>query len=208
MSFATQLASEFVAIDAAYDDPSIARALSFAQSFVESYCNRIETGGFDVVSDDIAFLDPGTRRTALLPAIPVTAVTKVEGLLPGPNGLEWIELPNVRFVSETGLLYDTSHQPGVEWSLHKASWPSVPGGLKVTYDHGYQTVPRSLVDCACRVAQQYLENPALKLARKVGDLQDTFFGGYSTGANIGSIGVILSALDRSVLDRFALISVA
>lgn len=208
MTFADQLADAFVPIDAVYDDPSITRALSFAKSFVEAYCNRIDTGGFDLIEGDVAFVDPALHRTALLPGIPVADVTSVQGLLPGPTGLGWVDLPNVAFVSETGLLYDTTGQPGVPSSIHQASWPWLPGSLKVTYDHGYSTIPGGLIDCACRVAQQYLENPALKLARKVGDLQDTFFGGYSTGANIGSVGVVLNALDRSILDRFTLISVA
>lgn len=209
MAFADQLSSAFVPIAAAYDDASIGRALTWAKSFVETYCNRVETGGFDLVSGDVAYVDPTPHRRSLIPAIPVVSVTSVEGLLPASSGgLDWVPLTNYAFVSETGLIYDTTGQPGTVWNVNAPSWPWLPASLKITYDHGYVDVPQPLVDCACRLAQQYLENPALKLARKVGDLQDTFFGGYSTGANIGSVGVVLNALDRATLDRFALVSIA
>lgn len=209
MAFADQLASAFVPIAAAYDDASRDRALTWAKGFVEAYCNRVETGGFDLVSDDVAYVDPATHHRALVPGLPVLSVTSVEGFMPAPSGgLDWVPLTNYAFVSETGLIYDTTGQPGTSWSISTASWPWLPGSLKITYDHGYSTVPQPLIDTACRLAQQYLENPGLKLARKVGDMQDTFFGGYSTGANIGSVGVVLNALDRAVLDRFTLVSIA
>lgn len=196
MSFATQLSAAFVPIAATYDDASLTRALTWAQGFVESYCNRAETGGFDVVTGDIAYVDPATHARALLPNAPVVNVTLVEAF----NGAAWLPLTNYAFVGETGLIYGI---PG-----GSMRWPALPGSLRVTYDHGFETVPQPLIDCACRLAQQYLENPALKLARKVGDMQDTFFGGYSTGANIGAVGVVLNALDRAVLDRFTLTSIA
>lgn len=190
LSFATQLSGAFVPIASAYDDASIERSLTWAQSFVETYCNRSESGGFDLVADEVAYVDPASHARTLLPNVPVVAISSVEVL----SGGQWIPVSGYAFVAETGLIYGVR---GV-----------YPGGIRVTYDHGYAVVPQPLIDTACRVAHQYLENPALKLARQVGDMQDTFFGGYSTGANIGAVGIVLNALDRSTLDRFTLPSAA
>jgi len=191
MTFATQLAAAFTPIAAVYDGPSVTRALSEAQTFVESYCNRT----FDLVTGETVYVSPQRYRSAQLPQYPVVNVTSVQGLLPpttGSGGLVWTDLPNFRFDADTGLIYDTTGEPGVTWTLC-LSWPWLPFSLKVTYDHGYTTVPQALVDVACRLARQFLENPTSQMARKVGDTEDRF---------AGSKGVVLNQLDEIVLGRY------
>ncbi|BCP41434.1 hypothetical protein MINTMi27_15270 [Mycobacterium intracellulare] len=202
MTFATQLATAFTPIGGVYDEPSITQALSWAQTFVEEYCNRGEDG-FDLITGDTAFLDPKPYNTALLPCIPVAEVSSVQGLLPNPDGsgMGWIELTNYAYVADTGLIYDTTGEPGVTRTLG-LTWPYLPGSLQVTYSHGYETVPKSLINAACRFAQQYLENPALLLQRGVGDVNDRFAG------NTGGVGIVIDAFDQRILDRYTLISIA
>lgn len=303
MTFASQLASAFTPIGGVYDSASVTQALSWAESFVTEYCNRGDSG-FDLVTSDIAFIDPKPHNTALLPSIPVNNVESVSALLPpqtstiitslsatasstggtfapgsyfwtvtailpsgemtasnevsatltgstssvalswtpvqsatgynvyrgiqsaqenvrvttlgavtsytdtgsagsggvAPTGLVWTTLTNYRWVKDTGEIYDTTGQPGVRW-ITGPSWPWVPGGLQVTYDHGYATVPQGLINVACRFAQQYLENPALLLQRDVGDLHDRFAG------NTGGVGIVINDFDKYIMDRYRLVGI-
>lgn len=196
MSFASQLSAAFVPIDAVYDAAAVTRALSFAQSEVQGYCNR---ESFDLVTNEVVHIDPAPYRKALLPSVPVATVSLLRGLLPDPTGAStgftWVTLTNYRFVAETGLIYDTSGEIGTS-SWLGPTWPWLPGSLEVTYDHGYATIPQGLVDVACRFAQQYLENPALMMQRRVGEQE---------GRYAGSVGVVITELDKRILDRYRLI---
>lgn len=199
MTFTSQLSAAFTPIGATYDTDSVIRALTWAQSFVESYCDQI----FDLVTNDVVFLDPKPYRAALLPQVPVVSVSDVQALLPPQTpiqvGLVWTELTNYRFVALTGLIYDTSGEPNTAWTVGINTWPWVAGGLQVTYDHGYVTIPQPLIDVACRFAAQYLENPASVLQRRVGEVEERFSG---------SAGLVINALDQRILDRYTDIGIA
>lgn len=197
MSFAAQIATAFTPIGATYDAPSITRALTWAQSFIEVYCDQ----SFDLVPDDPVLLDPKPYRSALLPYIPVVSISKVEGLLPpatGPSGYVWTELTNYTFAADTGLIYDTTGEPGVPFNSGP-SWPWVPSGLRVTYTHGYAAAPQAVVDVACRLAQQYLENPASVMQRRVGDVENRF---------TGSKGSVVNEYDSIILGRYMNVGIA
>lgn len=199
MTFATQLSTAFTPVSAVYDEAAVTQALSWAQSFVEAYCNRV----FDLVSSDVAFIDPHPYRTALLPCIPVVSVSQVQGYLPSQTqgGMTWTTLTNYAFVSQTGLIYDTTGQPGVSQTFGP-TWPRLPGSLQVTYTHGFSTVPTGLISAACRFAQQYLENPALLLQREVGSFSERYAG------NTGGVGIVINEFDKLIMDRYTLISIA
>jgi hypothetical protein len=113
----------------------------------------------------------------------------------------WTPLTNFAFVSDTGLIYDTTGEPGVAQSFGP-TWPWLPGSLQVTYSHGYATVPTAIINAACRFAQQYLENPALLLQRDVDGIHDRFAG------NTGGVGIVINAFDERILDRYTLTSLA
>jgi hypothetical protein len=305
VTFSTQLSSAFTPIGGVYDTPSITQALSWAQTFVEGYCNRSENG-FDLVTGDTVYLDPKPYRQALLPRIPVVNIGSVLAQLPArfnlvpspllgvpsgtggtfvagqyywvvtalmpwgaetpasnevtatftgstssialswpavpqatgykvyrgylpvsenilvttlgatttytdtgtagtggvpPSGMMWTPLINYALVSDTGLIYDTTGQPGTSSSLGP-SWPWLPASLKVTYDHGYSTVPQGLINAACRFAQQYLENPAILLQRDVGSFNERYAG------NTGGVGIVINEFDKRIMDRYTLIGIA
>lgn len=177
-----------------YDAGDVAEALSWAQSFVEGYCNRT----FDAVEDEVVVIDP-YAGSAMLPNFPVTGISKVEGYLPGDTGgMAWRELTNYWYKSDTGLIFDTTGLPGT-FGVSCFHWPWLPGSLRVTYSHGYATVPRGLVDVAVRLARQWLENPGLRVEIKVGDIEERYNGSY---------GVTLNALDQYTLDRYSIVTVA
>jgi hypothetical protein len=197
VTFATQLSSAFTPIAAVYDDNSTTQALSWAQTFVEGYCNRT----FDSTTVT-QFLDPHPYRQAQLPDTPVTAVNTVQGLLPSMTGggMTWTTLTNYAFVADTGLIYDTTGEPGVSWA-GGPSWPRLPGGLQVNYTFGWTSVPQGLINVACRFAQQYLENPALLLQRQVGSFNERYAG------NTGGVGIVINELDKMIMDRYVKITI-
>jgi len=202
MTFATQLAATFTPIAAVYDAPSVTQALSWAQGFVEDYCNRGENG-FDLITSDVVLVDPKPYRRAMLPKCPVVNIETVQAWLPdtSSSGMAWTTLTNYSYDADTGRIWDTTGLPGTTLSMG-FSWPWLPQSLKVTYDHGYATVPQELINCACRFAQQYLENPTLTLQRSVGQVNDRFAG------NTGGVGIVINVFDQRIMDRYTFVSIA
>lgn len=202
MTFASQLATTFTPIAAVYDTASVTQALSWAQSFVEDYCNR-GPNGFDLITSDIVLCDPQPYGRAMLPHLPVVNIETVEGYLPSTtnDSMVWTTLTNYSYDSGTGRIWDTTGLPGTSANFGW-TWPWLPQGLRVTYDHGYATIPNDLIGCACRFAQQYLENPTLTLQRSVGQVNDRFAG------NTGGVGIVINVFDQRIMDRYTFISIA
>ena len=151
-------------------DADVNAALSWASSAIEAYCER----DFTYVVNDVVTVDPfPVRRSAQLPNPPVIAISKVEAYMRDNTGAtSWQELTNYAWTSD-GLLYDTSGQPGVN-VVAVPSWPSLPKGLRVTYTHGFQTVPLPLVDAVIKAAGSYLANPFGMTSRKAGDVESAW----------------------------------
>jgi hypothetical protein len=84
MTFSTQLSAAFAPIAAVYDSASVSRALTWAQSFVEQYCDRT----FDLTTGYVDVVDPKPYRSARLTNRPVTNVQAVYALLP-PQAGSW-----------------------------------------------------------------------------------------------------------------------
>lgn len=191
MTFQTQLVNTFDNLTTPYADADIAQTLSWAQSMVETYCNR----NFDLVTE-IRTVDPSHGR-GLLPNAPVTAVTLVEGWLPDgvTGGMTWTTLVNYAYESDTGLIYDTTGLPGTVWTSMGFSWPWLPESLRVTYSHGFATIPQPIIDVSVRLALQSLANPNQLIEGRVGQVE------FRRGAAI-------SDMDAMILDRFSVVSIA
>jgi hypothetical protein len=190
VTFASQLLETFTPLSANYADTDVTQSLSWAQSMVETYCNRT----FDAESS-VRTVDPANGR-ALLPDTPVTAVTLVEGWLPdGVTGMSWKTLVNYAYNSDTGLIYDTTGLPGTVWTNLGFSWPWLPESLRVTYSHGFATVPQPLIDVAVRLVLQNLDNPYQYLEERVGQVEFRREGAFS-------------AMDAQILDRFSEVTIA
>lgn len=196
MSFQAQIQAAFTPIMATYDAASVTRALTWAQSFIEAYCQRT----FDTTTVT-EFVDPDySRHQAMLTNFPVATVNSILAYLPSQSGgMGWVPITNYQVVNSTGLIYDTSLLPGVVILPSGPTWPWLPASLQVNYTYGYATVPQGLVDVACRLAQQYLENPTLQMQRRVGDTEGRF---------AGHEGVSLSPMDKTILDRYSDVGVA
>lgn len=178
----------------AWPDADVSAALSYASSAVEAYCER----DFSYVVNDVVTIDPfPVRRSAQLPDPPVISISKVDANMRDNLGvLSWQELTNYAWTAD-GLLYDTSGLPGVSVAA-VPSWPSLPKSLRVTYTHGFQTVPQPLVDAVIKAAGSYLANPFGMTQRKAGDVESSF-----------AVTLIQQGgLDESLLAKYRLISVA
>lgn len=191
----TALASSSDFVSNSYDASAVTRAINWATSLIASYCNR----NFDLVTGDTVTVSP-IRGSAFLPQFPVVSVSSVYGYLPSTSGagMAWTALTNYQYVASTGLIYDTTGLPGTQISVGP-SWPWLPGSLRVTYDHGYASVPQDLTDVCVRLATQYLENPTMMVSRRVGDMEARFSG---------SSGGTVSKIDKIILDRYVNVGVS
>jgi len=176
----------------AWPDADVNAALSWASSAVESYCER----DFTYTVNDVVTIDPfPVRRSAQLPNPPVLSVSKVEAYMRDNTGAtSWQELTNYAWTAD-GLLYDTSGLPGVNVAA-VPSWPSLPKGLRVTYTHGFQTLPQPLIDAVIKAAGSYLANPYNMTYRKTGDV---LYQWKEPGDE--------SMLDHALLSKYRLITV-
>lgn len=150
-------------IKGGYEPADVDAALSWASAQVEAYCER----QFAYVEDDVVTVTPFRNRTALLPNPPVVSVSLVEAWLPRDGVMAWVPLANYQ-CGPDGLIYDTSGLPGV--AVDYPSWPLLPHSLRVTYTHGFETIPQPVAEAVIRAAAGYLENPWNVSEKRVDDV--------------------------------------
>lgn len=189
-----------------YATTQIGAALSWASSFIREYCNQL----FDYVQSDVVVIDPHLDGTAQLPEMPVLNVESVQMYAwdPATGVYDWQPVAMFNYAAR-GLIYSTANlypAPDLfDAEDNQPVWPFLPGSLKVTYDHGYMAAgvtayPQPLIDVCCRLACQYLENPTMVTEQRTGSVMARF--GTTSG------GVMISAFDRAVLDRYTVVEVA
>ena len=146
---------------------------------------------------------------AMLPNPPVTNVESVKAWLPlgaAGNTMSWVTLSYYQWTQE-GLIYDTSMLPG-NFDGPQPSWPTLPGSLQITYDHGFvlpggtgtgPALPSAITDVIIRAAATYLANPWGFTSMKVGDVS---YGATGYGKSAGPAGAVL---DQTTLGRYRLV---
>ena len=119
-------------------DPSDASALLYldiASGMVRDYLQQ----DISQVVGDVVILDPLPDATLLLPELPVTAVTLVEYLDPSSVTPVWVTAdPSTYTASKRMGVISGNRFQGI-------SWPGVPESWRVTYTHGYATIPSSIL---------------------------------------------------------------
>ena len=164
--------------------------LADASAVIRSYTGQ----AFDVIEGDTAILrsQGGTIR---LPQRPVTSVSSVVALggegMPDVSVLDWIfdGIDQIRIGSGSFVI----NTPAVWWDDD-----GYPGTFRVTYSHGYETVPADVVAVACASLLRVLGNPQGLRSETVGSYSAT----YSTPSSGEPLGVNLTRYDRSVLNRY------
>jgi len=169
----------------ATDDPSAVLYLSIASGMVRDFLQQEITA----VTDDVVLLDPIDGSFLLLPELPVTDVSLVETF----DGTTWTTAdPTTYTVSKRLGMIAGKPDVGV-------TWPTDPETWRVTYDHGYATVPDAIVGVTLGVAARaYATEPGVDLER-VGGYQVK----YATVEADGFSPIELKALGRYMTPRVA-----
>lgn len=174
--------------------------VQYASDFVRDYCNQ----QFDYLANDVTLVNPRPDSSAQLKELPVSAVTLIEAwMLDGLTGaFDWQTLTSWAWTAE-GLVYDTTPVIVGVYSTPFPSWPKLPKSLRVTYTHGYQTIPDNLQGVVLRLAAELAANPDFAHSEKVGEINTVWDQNpVANGAHI-----FLRDQDKVILDRYAQISV-
>lgn len=179
----TQLGA-FLQETIAADDASAVLYLSIASGMVRDYLHQQITA----VADDVILVDPIDGSYGLLPELPISDVSLVET----SDGTTWTTVdPSAYTVSKRLGMIAAKPDTGVQW-------PSEPESWRVTYSHGFATVPDSIVGVVLGVAARAYATP-------VGvDLEHV--GGYQVKYQIESAG--FSPLEKIALDHYKLPRIA
>lgn len=168
----------------AEDDPSALLYLDIASGMVRDYLQLI----LDPVADEVVALDPIDGSYVFLPELPVTSVSLLETF----DGTTWstVDPANYTVSTRLGIIAGLPNQ-GV-------LWPSKPGTWRVTYSHGYATLPSSILGVVLGVAARAYSTPAGVDLERIGGYQAK----YSMEAD-GFSPIEKKALARYVNPRIA-----
>ncbi|MBX5463805.1 MAG: hypothetical protein IRZ28_22295 [Steroidobacteraceae bacterium] len=167
--------------------------LADASALVRSYTGR----SFEHVVDDEQVLRVVGGRIKL-PRTPVTAVTRVQAVS-GRDGVPditivdwaWDKRDTIRIGDDGTCVINLPE----EWRDDDG----FPDTYRVTYSHGYETVPADVVAVVCGMVLRTLTAPTM-----AGGVVSESIGSYSYRLEAPGTGlsVMLSPEDRRVLDRY------
>lgn len=166
--------------------------LDDASALVRDYTKRT----FEVVEDDVIVLR-AVGGQIKLPQTPVAEVSSVV-VVGGSDALPDFTLPDWAFDGiDTVKVGDGSYVinlPEVWWDDD-----GYPGTFRVTYTHGYTTVPPSVVAVVCSMVNRTLTTPAMS-----GALTSETIGSYSYRLESAGAGlaVAMSAEEQRTLRRY------
>ena len=139
--------------------------LSLASGEVRGFCGQL----FDFVEADVVILDGKGATVLLLPELPVASVEEI------------IEAPG--FLMERELAGPTASSPAFEWN-EDGIVRRIDGGVfdrrlryyRVTYSHGWSTVPDEVMNVVLRVAARSYDNPQALRQETLGRYSYTIAG--------------------------------
>lgn len=160
-------------------DQSALLVLQIASSIIRDYLQQEITP----VAGDVVVLDP-INSEGFLPELPVTAVTLFETY--DRQTATWSTADPTTYGVSTRLGIVTAFgDAGIAWPADAATW-------RVTYDHGYATVPDGLMGvCVSLAARIYVTEDGIDLER---------IGGYQVKYQSDADG--FSPLQMKVLGRY------
>jgi hypothetical protein len=128
-------------------DSSAAFLLSVASGMIRRYLEQDITQ----VTGDVEYVDPVGGGYAFLKQLPVQSVSLVET---SADGVTWATVPasNYTVSRRLGIVYAKPYTG--------EQWPNTPESWRVTYSHGYATVPDELKGVACSIAARFYSTPA------------------------------------------------
>ncbi|MDN4645364.1 hypothetical protein [Arthrobacter sp. PsM3] len=169
----------------AADDATAIFLLKVASGMIRAFLDQTVT----LMPDDVEYLDPVNSSFASLRELPVVSVSTVE--ISPDGGLTWAVVPasSYKVSRRTGTI--TARQgSSVRWPADEESW-------RVTYTHGYQSVPPELAGVCCGLAARYYSTPIAVDMERVGQRQVKYnieAGGFSAMESMALSGFRLARL--------------
>ena len=153
------------------DEAAAEQALDIASSVVRTYCGHSIS---QILNDDITLDGTGTNLL-LLPAMPVNGVdiVEVEEEELDPTDFAWSKKGFIKRID--GLL-----------------WGTLPGSIRVVYNHGYATIPDAILGVVLSLAGRIVDGSS-------GIKQETI-GSYSV--TYGDPSPVLRANEQQALDSY------
>lgn len=176
--------------DTTYTTAALSQALTVASSEIRAYTGQ----QFDATSD-VVVVSPQSGGVVFLPQIPVQSVTQVEIFIPDPvTGIQgWAMVdPSYYRSNSHGTVYLTQWLP---------TWPNGWDTVRVTYSHGYSTIPDELRDLCLSLAARWLDNPYQDSATRAGAVSTDYISRSSKD-------LTLRDHEKATLSRFTLHEVA
>ncbi|MDP9184812.1 MAG: hypothetical protein M3O29_03970 [Actinomycetota bacterium] len=128
-------------------DTSAAFLLSVASGMIRRYLEQDIT----VTTNDVEYADP-VGPVVLLRQLPVTSVSLVETTTDG--GVTWTTVAPANYtVSKRQGVVAARPWTGIQWGADPESW-------RITYTHGYATVPDEINGVCCSIAARFYSTPA------------------------------------------------
>lgn len=173
--------------------------LADASALIRSYTRQ----QFDQVAGDVIVLRPVGSHLRL-PQRPVTAVTSVVALS-GTNTIpDWTVPPGCWQWDGIDLVQVWPSDRSVWVSLPEVAYDvSGPDTYRVTYDHGYATVPADVVAVCCRMVLAALLAPTMTeglVQERIG--QYSYQYGQGTGQASPGATVRMTDADRDALQNY------
>jgi hypothetical protein len=129
-------------------DTSAAFLLKVASGMIRRYLEQDIT----VTTGDVEYADPLNGQVVLLRQLPVTSVSLVETSTDG--GVTWTTVAPANYtVSRKQGIVAAKPWTGIQWGGDPESW-------RITYTHGWATVPDELKGVACSIAARFYSTPA------------------------------------------------
>lgn len=151
--------SAFMQQTIAADDPTALFLLTVASGMIRRAVDQVIT----LVPGDLEYVDPVNGSFAALKELPVLSVDLVE--ISNDGGLTWTAVPPgaYKVSRRTGTI---KARPGtnVRWPADEESW-------RVTYGHGYNTVPPDIAGVCTGLAGRYYATPVAVDMERVGQRQ-------------------------------------
>jgi hypothetical protein len=129
-------------------DTSAAYLLKVASGMIRRYLEQDIT----VTANDVEYADPINGQVVFLRQLPVTSVSLVETSTDG--GVTWTTVAPANYaVSRKQGTVSAKPWTGIQWGSDPESW-------RITYTHGYATVPDELNGVCCSIASRFYATPA------------------------------------------------
>ena len=152
--------------------------LDIASGMVRDYLQLI----LDFVAGDVALIDPLSGMYALLPETPVLSVSLLETY----DGTVWTTVSPANYtVSKRLGMIAAVPNTGVQWPFAPETW-------RVTYTHGFATIPISIVGAVLGAAARAYASPAGVDSERI--------GGYQVKYGMEAAG--FSAIEQKGLARY------